>query len=263
MDDGTNIKKENGTDLSEELARLRAENEGLYHRIDELEVKLSRMGSERGEKTGDDSVSHEWYKEVRQSRLMSVKYYPRYLVELIKSTSVYNVYLRILAYFRRFRLFSTIFRVLTKIVIWAETSAVFIVSFSAVILIVLPVTGVLFVASLLIALFGSKKANERIADAINGKKVYVFFGNRRQMKKNGAESSFFYENVRSFASEGSVCLVVSPYFFRKNGFGGKGAYFTERNEYGSVYMVRRNYYFVLRRTVLGAKNVADDLIFIY
>ena len=59
MDDGTNIKKENGTDLSEELARLRAENEGLYHRIDELEVKLSRMGSERGEKTGDDSVSHE------------------------------------------------------------------------------------------------------------------------------------------------------------------------------------------------------------
>lgn len=258
-----NIKNENTPDLSAELAKLRAENESLYHRIDELEVKLLKMKSDGGAMAGGDGVSHEWYKEVRQSRLMSVKYYPRYLIELVKSTSFYNVYMRILAYFRRFRLFSTIFKVLTKIVIWAETSAVFIVSFSAVILIVLPVTGVLFIASLLIALFGSKKANERVADAVNGKKVYVFFGNRRQMKKNGAESSFFYENVRSFASEGSVCLVVSPYFFRKSGFGGEGAYFTERNEYGGVYMVRRNYYFVLRRTVLGAKNGARDITFVY
>lgn len=205
----------------------------------------------------------EWQKEIKQSRLMSFKYYPRYLLELVKSTSVYGIYTRILAYFRRYRLFSTIFKILTKVIVWAETSAVFIVSFSATVIIVLPLTALLFVVSLLAALLGSRKANERLAAEIaSRKRIYVFFGHKKQVKK-GTENDFFAENVKNMASDGSLSLVISPHLVGTSGVGGAGAYFTARKESENVYMVRKNYYFVLYRTLLLKRENRDKIRLIY
>lgn len=248
-------------DDSDELARLRAENESLYRRNMDLEARLADLMATSGEIKDEDKVMRIWHRVGRFERLLSSRYYSRYLIRLLKSTSYWSIYSRFLTYFRRYRFLSTAFRILTLIITWIETGAVFFFSISALV-IILPVSLMLSMLTLMLALLRGRSANGKFASVTRGKKVYVLFGSRGQMKKDS--SGFLRENAKALASDdGTICLVVSPFFFSEKGLGGKGAYVTGRCEGNNVYLLRKNYFFLLRRAVLSKKNIYNDVICIY
>ena len=245
---------------SDEIARLRAENESLYKRNTELEAKLADARAAAGKSRDEDEVMQMWHRRGRSERLFAARYYSRFLVGRVKSTSLWAVYVRLLTYFRRYRFISSAFRILTLVIAWIETGAVFFVSFSA-LLVILPIMLVLAVLTLMLALLRGRGANKKYAAVTSGKKIYVLFGTRGQMKKGS--SGFLRGNAESFASEGAVCFVVSPFFFGKKGLGGRGAYVTGRNESENVYILRKNYFFLFRRKVLGKSGRQNQIIYIY
>jgi hypothetical protein len=52
------------------------------------------------------------------------------------------------------------------------------------------------------------------------------------------------------AEEGVTVIVVTPYTVSGRGLGGRGRFFTARREADHLYVVRRHYFFTLRRRVL-------------
>lgn len=247
--------KKNGN--IDELSRLRAENESLYRRIDELEARLEELQPRSLRSKEEDNVSKEWHKAIRTESLMHSKYYSKFLLREVKSTSFWAIYSRFLSYFRKYRVLSGTFRILTLIITWAETGAVFFVSVSALI-IILPIMLVLSALTLMLALLRGRTANRKIAETVKDKTVYVLFGSKKQIKEKKA--GFLYKNASTLASDGNICLIVSPHFFRRRGLCSKSAYVTWRCEEDGIYMLRKNYFFLLRRTVLGKK---EDVVYIY
>ena len=243
-----------------EYKALKRENRRLRHRIEELEAENARLRSDIGLKSGGDGIATLWWLEGRRERLMSVRNYPKYLISLVKSTSFWLLCQRGLSFFRKFRLISWILRIVTRIVIWAETSVAFIAWISATI-VILPFLALLSAASLFIALFRSKNANKHFEELLGGKKVYILFASKKQLSKRGEKVGFFVQNVRELALRDSVCIVVSPHFFGREGIGGSDFYVTARKESENIYMVRKNYYFMLRRVVI--ERVASEIICIY
>ena len=56
-------------------------------------------------------------------------------------------------------------------------------------------------------------------------------------------------------------LVVSPYPVSPRGLGGKGSFFTARKEAEGIYLVRRHYFFMLRKRVLDAMGQNITMIY--
>lgn len=244
----------------EDILRLERENSLLRHRNSELEAELERLRYSMGMDNGKDDIPKMWRNAARRAFLMGSRNYFKYLVSLVKSTSFWGVLQKGISHFRKFRLLSAIFRIATRIAVWAE-SGVAIVAWLSFSVFMLPVIGVLSFVSLFIALFRSRSANHSFTDILRDKRVYVLFAARGQLKKGDGKGTFFYENARELASDGSVVLVVSPYFFGRFGVGGSGFYVTAREECENVYMVRKNYFFMLRRIVL--EMVAAEIITVY
>ena len=77
-----------------------------------------------------------------------------------------------------------------------------------------------------------------------------------------AEGSFFRANACAMAAEkGVTVLVVSPYLLSARGLGGRGGYFTARKEADGLYLVRKHYFFILRRRVLDTLKCPTTLIY--
>ncbi len=255
------MSKERGDREFDCLERLSEENSLLHKRNAELENEILRLRSAsmlRRDRSGDETEKL-WWIEGREEILMKSRSYPRYIFSLVKSNSLWLFVLRWLSHFRRFRLLSIVFRWITKIIVLAESGVAFLAWFSFM-LIALPVLAVISLASLTVALFRSKNANTFFREELRGKKVYILFSHKKQLEKKRA-SNFFSENVQDLASDGSVVFVVSPYFFGKKGLGGRSFYVTARKESTNIYLVRKNYFFMLRRRVID--KTAGEVITIY
>ncbi|MBQ8207260.1 MAG: hypothetical protein IJZ89_00815 [Clostridia bacterium] len=243
-----------------DLVRLERENAQLQHRIIELEAELNRLRFDMGMDTGKDDISKLWRHETRNASLMGSRNYFKYLISLIKSTSFWSVLQKGISHFRKFRLLSAILRTATRIAVWAE-SGVALVAWLSFSVFMLPFIGVLSLISLFIALFRSRSSNIFFTDLLRDKKVYILFAGKDQLTKNGKCQGFFGENIKDLASDGSVVLVVSPYFFGRHGVGGRDFYVTARKESENIYMVRKNYFFMLRR--IAIERMAAEIISIY
>ena len=106
-------------------------------------------------------------------------------------------------------------------------------------------TGVLSI----LALLQSRRMNRKLRQALDGRRVRVFIPPR-----GGAlnANSFFIRNARAMADEGVAVIVVTPYLVSVRGLGGRGGFFTARREADGLYLVRRHYFFFLRRHVLDS-----------
>ncbi|MEE0969144.1 MAG: hypothetical protein U0M06_07225 [Clostridia bacterium] len=245
-----------------EIERLEEENIHLHRRNAELEAEILRLRSESLTKTtkGADENEKLWFIEGRGELLMKSRSYPRYLAALIKSNTLWLMIQKGLAHLRRFRLLSGILKILTRIVVLAESGVAFLAWFS-VMIVVLPVLGVLSLVSLSVALLRSRNANNFFRSEIKDKNVYILFAHKKQLASRPRKSAFFYENVKDLTSDGSVCFVVSPYFFGRKGLGGDDFYVTARKEKDNIYLVRKNYFFMLRRRVISTH--ASSVVTIY
>lgn len=94
----------------------------------------------------------------------------------------------------------------------------------------------------------SHRMNKRLKKVLEGKHIRILIPPRRAAL---AENSFFIRNARAMAAEpDTAVIVVSPYLISHRGAGGKGPYFTARRDGSDLYLVRRHYYFILRRQIL-------------
>ncbi len=245
---------------SGENQRLQEENRQLREKIDKLEGELDRLRSDMGSMVARDDISRLWHGRYQFSSLMTAKNYLLYSARLIKSTSAWSFASKGLKYFRRFRLLSAILRWVTRLVVLAESGVALVASLS-IFLVALPFLLIFALFCLTAALFRRRNALTELGQRLNDKKVYMLFASREQIKRKNSQNGYFYSNARELASNGSAVIIVSPFFFSKKGFEKTDFYVTAREENTNIYLVRKIFFFILRRKVI--EKITSDHITIF
>lgn len=153
-----------------------------------------------------------------------------------------------LAYLRRFRTLTLIYRTAAAVIAVLETGA-FVVLSTALFLIVLPLAGALMLGILLTALLESRRTNRRLRRAFAGRTVCVLF-------LRETPSPFFAANALDLARRGNAVAVVSPFWISARGLKKGGFYCTVREELPRVFLVRRYYFFAMKKRVLDDTHTA-------
>ena len=244
----------------DENDRLKEENKRLQEKIVKLQGELDRLRSDTGTASAKDEISMLWYSRYQFSYLMASKSYPIYSSRLIRNTSAWGFASKGLKYFRRFRLLSIILRWITKIVVLAESGFAHVASLS-VFLVALPFLILFAIFSLTAALFRRRNALKEFKKRLNNKRCYILFASREQIKRKNSQNGFFYSNAKNLASDGSSVIIVSPFFFSKKGFEKTDFYVTAREENENIYLVRKIFFFILRRKII--EKVTSEQITIF
>ena len=175
----------------------------------------------------------------------------RYLWESVMESAPVAVLTKLWQYFRRVRVVQTVFSLALAV---GAVTAVAVLSATA-----LPC---LFFGTALLTILAalrSRRMNRILAQALTAQRIRILIPPRG---KALSENSFFIRNARAMAAEkGVAVLVVTPYLVSRRGLGGKGRFFTARKEAEGLYLVRRHYFFVLRRRVLDAMEGEITVIY--
>ena len=192
------------------------------------------------------------------SRLSESPSYFSFFTRLIRSSKIFRLWERGIKYFRRFRLVTTTLRLLPWILLLISTHTLLYAAVVAVAVLV-PMVAVAILSLLAEAPLRYREANLRMASRIEGRTVYVIFPERDREFNSG---TFWRANLLDLAAhERSSVVVVSPYLFSARGVFEIRRYLHLREERDNVFLVRRHYFFSLRKHVLTKK--AKRLILIY
>ena len=240
------------------ITELSEENEKLRIEIDALKRELEKT---KGRSTSHSQgvVSATFERQSAGARLFSKKSYSAYLVGLIANTSVFKLYRKFLDYLRKYSFITTTLKIVSFIFAFLETSAVFILAASFFV-VSLPLTFLVGYAALLLTLFGKRRAKMKVKEAIEGKSVTILFPQRGRAL---TEDSFFSGMTRDICRRtGGVAIVVSPYFYSTRGISKSNKLFLSmRDEGDGVLLVRRHFFFSLKRKILKEKR--NDTTVIY
>ena len=187
-----------------------------------------------------DSANHQ--------KMTSHRFFLGYVYDLFTHTPIYTHWKNLLAYFRRFRTVTFILRTLTLLLSIVETGALVILS-TAVFLVILPILAALMLGILITARIESKRTNQNLLRTTQSKRSYVLFLPLQS-------APFFSATVKEFAANGDVVFLVSPYWISPKGVSKGRFYCTARKEAEGIYLVRRYYFFSLRKHVLSQTNAA-------
>jgi hypothetical protein len=166
-----------------------------------------------------------------------------YLWGTVTESAPVRLLTKLLRYLRRVRFVQTILTLLPVIM-----------AFVAVIAVSAAVLPFLIFATALLA-FLSRMSSRRMnrilkRELTHHRHIRVMIPPQKEVFR---ENSFFIRNARAMAAEeDTAVLVVTPYLFSRKGLGGRGRFFTARKETDGLYLVRRHYFFLLRRRVLDA-----------
>ncbi len=167
-----------------------------------------------------------------------------------REATLYMLWKRCLTAFRRFRLVTLILRISAFLLAALETGALVLLS-GFLLLLCLPVLIFLSLMILITALWEAPQKNREILAKIAQKRIYVLF-------LEEGSGAFFKANVYDLASrENSAVVIISPFWFSTRGIAQKrGFYVTAREEMENVFLVRRYYFFALKKHVLGTRSCA-------
>ena len=166
-----------------------------------------------------------------------------YLWRLLRTSKPWRRWRELLAVWRRLRAIVVIVRMLTFIVSMLETGALILFS-TLLFLVLLPLGLALMLGILLTAALESGKSNRRLAQQLPRGNVYLLFFYPE-------EDPIFWEKARALTARGTV-LVVSPFWISSRGMpSSRGFYFTCRTEAPNLVLIRRYYFFSLRKHVLS------------
>lgn len=236
--------------LRNELAAERRHTAKLEREISDLrrEMKANAQGDQpirRLKQKASGSHKEELLLDeaCRRAHHYRKRSFLRYLWESLSESIPFQVVRKIKASIRRLKVVQTIITVLS-----AVGTAVVVAVLSAAIL------PFLFIGSstlTLLALVSSRRMNRLLQKELTDRRIRVMIPPRGDSMNPG---SFFIRNARAMAAEENVTvIVVTPYLLSsKRGLGGKGIFFTARKECEDLYLVRRHYFFFMRRKVLDA-----------
>ena len=200
--------------------------------------------------TTDEDLSESIKQEsARNRKLVSHRFFLGFAYDALTHTPLYTHWQAFLSLLRRFRAVAFFLRVLTVIFTIIETGTLVLLT-TAVFLVILPLATALMLGILITALLESRRTNRQLTQWLDGKRIYVLFLSAR-------ENPFLEQNATLLSKdEGTAVIVVSPYLLSPCGLRKGGFYCTARRESENVYLIRKYYYFSLRKHVLRGKTVA-------
>jgi hypothetical protein len=189
-------------------------------------------------------------KQIDRNRLFTrQRFFMGYLYRLFTKAPLYTHGKQLFAYIRRFRAIALTLRILTFLFTVLQTGTLVILS-AALFLVILPVLVMLMSAVLLGAWIGSGRTNKKLSKKLDGKMICILF-------LTPQDNPFLVENAKDLASRGMAVAVVSPYWISSKGLSeSKKLYFTAREEFPSVYLIRRYYFFSFRKHVAKRNQIA-------
>ena len=251
--------KESVATQAEQIKELRAENKRLAREIALLKIELEDAHGKRTRKKDTDPnrllLEHQAQNEI----LFSKKRYFGYVVRLIANTSIFHFYKKILAFFRRYSFLSTTLKIVLAVLTVIQSSAIFVLATSASVL-AFPFILILSYTAFFLAHLSRRKNDAVNKKLLAHKHIFVFFPPK---KRALVPDSFFSGMVEEFSKRPDhICIVVSPYFWHNHGlFGNRKPYRFSRAESESILLVRRQYYFMLKKNIF--RVAAGDITEIY
>lgn len=246
--------------LKKDLKHERQKNARLKRKISEINGAYGSFPTPFSEKRDKNSEQSKTLQEARilarsnvfNAGRFSKKSYLGYLIQTFKSSTIGMVFRRIARFFRRFRLARRIAAVVAAILVTLFLSAFFIA--------LLPFLIILLTATLLAVVMGARAANRRMRRELQEiRQLRVVIGAEQLTFE---DNTFGERSAKAMASlPHTAVLVVTPRLWSAKGLGGRGLFFTVRREADGLYLVRRGYYFILRRRVLD--GLSCDISIMY
>lgn len=238
------------------------------NRILRAEVKrLSRIiksygGDENGKRPTKNESLAAWQGEEKEASLLASSSYIKYLVSKITGGSLFALSKKAMGYFRKFKLVSTIMRIVSSAVAILGTGAFFIFISGALVFII-PMIVAFCAAIYFLGTVSRSKAFKRIEKSIANKSVYVFFPLKERPFQRGSSFRSTLDIISNDTKNENFIIVISPYVFSAVGFAGDGVKFypVARFEKSNICIVRRHSFFLLRKRVLGP--VENKTFYIY
>lgn len=181
-----------------------------------------------------------------------------FFITLIRRSRPAMIWERYVKYIHRFRALTTALRLLPWLLLLISTNTLL---YAAVALaaILAPILLLVLFSLVASAAVRHRHVNRIMEKHLAGKTVFVFFPTRDHPL---AESAFWRDNLASLVALESACaVVVSPFFFSPRGLRREPFYLNAREEAPRVFLVRRHYFYALKKHVLQ-KHVSR-LFFIY
>ncbi len=246
--------------LNKEIAHERQENarlkqeiihlKGAYGETPELSLRDMRkrrkadpLRREQEDLLGAGAVN---------ARRFSKRNYFLFLIHSVKESTLGLLIRRMARYFRRLRLFRNIAMITGAVLAAVLLSAFFITA--------IPFLLLFLGVSLFAIMFRARNANRRMKEALtNVSRIRVIFFHEQITFK---ENSFSERSATAMAEDkDTAVVVVTPRLWSTAGLGGKGMYFTAREEKPRLFLVRRGYYFILKRKVMAALSADITLMY--
>ena len=235
-------------ELKRRLYELEAENDRLNREISELKNELREYKGKSKKIRHNDKFQSSLLHRANTEYMFSKKSFASFLFAQLKCTSFFNVYRRVINAFRKYSFVTTTLKVFSILFLLVEASILVLVSTSA------------FIASIVFTLLVShavgfftilarKKCNKQNASRLAQKNVTVFFPPKD--RSFDADSFFRGFVLETALKPDSTVVVVSPYIFNSKGLTyPKKAYALCRDDGTNVILVRRRYYFTLRKKII-------------
>lgn len=233
-----------------------SEEAWLRARIERDTRRLAVLGSRSGRRS-ERYIAN----AVLDKKRFSGYSYTAFLFNTARATRGFELWEDLCSFFSRFRLLSAVFRTFTVIMAAIEAGAAFAAfMIAAGILLALSPAALLwlFAAEVDAAISSAADLSAVRRSAQNGGVTFVFPPRDPQALGRGGTLT---RHAGSLAVGGTV-LIVSPYIISSRGAGGHGGYSSMRRERAGVYMIRRRFYFKLRRR-MGELFTARDTVMIY
>ena len=195
---------------------------------------MKKVEKNRNGNKGDEEISS----AIKTRRLMSRRSYFSYAISLVRSSSPWRIWQKILTYFRRFRLLSVILAVSIRIVTIIETSAL-LIALAAAAVILLPILLILAIITYAISLAEGRRRIAELSELVRDSKIFVFIPTERP-RENGVLSATMSQLSER---DGNIVFCVLPPLIDPRA----ELFLTVRRHNNGAYFVKRNFFFRLRR----------------
>ncbi len=244
-------------EIKKQMRKLTIQNKKLTREVDNLKQEIEMLQGKGGRLWGTGKYRSSFRQRADNEAMFSKKSYPSFVWSHLMHTSFFNTYKRILSYIRKYAFITMTIKILTFVFVFIEAVIFFIISTSAFIISVL-ITFLLSHILMLLGMFTRKKQNKKNRILLTDKDIVIFFPPKGRAFD---EASYFKFLVGEYASKRNcTVLVVSPFLINSKGlFSEKKPYHSVRHDAKNVLLVRRSYYFNLRKRVIDdtARSITE------
>ena len=247
------MKVSKNQDKAYDRTRLRAllsENRALKREIQSLRWELEGKSEQTKLGAREDEFRARLKRHARCERIFSRTRYSAYIWDQARQTTAFQLYTRLIRTVRRYTFVRTALRVTLAVSAAIHSGAILLLC-ASIFLISLPFTLLIFSAPLLLTFLLGSRIHRINQDRMKDRKILVFFPPKKRALR---KKSFFCGMVLEQAKkDGQFCVIVSPYFWSSTGIDGRKGkpYLASRAEKENILMVRRHYYFIMKKRIFS------------